>query len=296
MSKKCTLLRQEAHFEVNMLKTPHVRTTFKSWDVAKLEGIYAVVARSTFRSHNVKSTTWWTTCTMYGPLLKVEMFKSVRCCGTKHMSKSKCAKHARFGTLLEVDMSKKCTLLWCETDFEVKSVNWRVRTKFGRSDLVLPGRRKGLCTLSKWANCEGFVAIPNTMAGVGHVKRICKDAFSVAGAVQETSSSELLGGLGADFLRGVAFWSIRSSGLLKWFCVTSEPLRMTWHHFSWQAQHFRQMEWKKIVKRIGTRPSALHVFEGSLTELLRFWVCQVQKLRKSRRIAAFSSFGLQIDR
>ena len=32
---------------------------------------------------------------------------------------------------------------------------------------------------------------------VGHLKRICKDAFSVAGAVQETSSSELLGGPGA---------------------------------------------------------------------------------------------------
>jgi len=41
------------------------------------------------------------------------------------------------------------------------------------------------------------------MAGVGHLKRIWKDAFSVAGAVQETSSSELLGGPGADFLRGV---------------------------------------------------------------------------------------------
>jgi len=27
---------------------------------------------------------------------------------------------------------------------------------------------------------------------VGHLKRICKDAFSVAGAVQETCSSELL--------------------------------------------------------------------------------------------------------
>ena len=52
------------------------------------------------------------------------------------------------------------------------------------------------------------------MAGVGHWKRICKDAFCVAGAVQETCSSELLGGPGADFLRGVAFWSIRSSGLL----------------------------------------------------------------------------------
>ena len=27
--------------------------------------------------------------------------------------------------------------------------NWRVRSTFGRSDVVLPGRRKGLCTLSK---------------------------------------------------------------------------------------------------------------------------------------------------
>ena len=81
----------------------------------------------------------------------------------------------------------------------------------------------------------------------------------------------------------------------------------------------------KIAKRIGTRPSTLHstfhfwrksrrilsflmlstskneevsqtcfVFDvvknknwGSLAELLRFWCCQVQKLRKSRRIASF---------
>jgi len=53
------------------------------------------------------------------------------------------------------------------------------------------------------------------MAGVGHLKGICKDAFSVAGAAQETCSSELLTGQGADFLRGVAFWSIRSLGLLR---------------------------------------------------------------------------------
>ena len=42
----------------------------------------------------------------------------------------------------------------------------------------------------KWAKSEGFVTFPKTMAGVGHLKRICKDAFSVAGAVQETCSSE----------------------------------------------------------------------------------------------------------
>ena len=62
---------------------------------------------------------------------------------------------------------------------------------------------------------DGFVAFPKRMAGVGHVKRLCKDAFSVAGAIQKTCSSEMLGGQGADFLRRVAFWSIRSSGLLK---------------------------------------------------------------------------------
>ena len=59
------------------------------------------------------------------------------------------------------------------------------------------------------------MALPKTMAGVGHVKRICEDAFSVAGGVQETCPSEMLGGQGADFLRGVPFWSIRSSGLLR---------------------------------------------------------------------------------
>jgi hypothetical protein len=53
------------------------------------------------------------------------------------------------------------------------------------------------------------------MAAVGHLKRIWKDAFRAAGAVQKTCSSEMLGGQGADFLRSVAFWSIRSVGFLR---------------------------------------------------------------------------------
>ena len=93
----------------------------------------------------------------------------------------------------------------------------------------------------------------------------------------------------------------------------------------------------RIAKRIGTRPSALHstfhfwrksrriasllmlpswkieevspnsfVFDvvrlkswGNLAELLRFWCCQGQKLRKSRRIASFLNLQIadrQIDR
>ena len=53
MSKKCTPLWREAHFQVKMYKTHQVRTTFGSCDVEK---VHAVVARSTFRSQNVKNT------------------------------------------------------------------------------------------------------------------------------------------------------------------------------------------------------------------------------------------------
>ena len=53
MSKKCTPLWREAHFQVKMLKTLGVRTTFGRCDVEK---VHAVVARSTFPSQNVQST------------------------------------------------------------------------------------------------------------------------------------------------------------------------------------------------------------------------------------------------
>ena len=53
MSKKCTPLWREAHFEVKMYKTLHARATFGGSDVEK---VHAVVARSTFRSENVQNT------------------------------------------------------------------------------------------------------------------------------------------------------------------------------------------------------------------------------------------------
>ena len=76
------------------------------------------------------------------------------------------------------------------------------------------------------------MAFPKTMAGVGHLKRICKDAFSVVGAVQETCSSELLGGPGSTSHDPVSLFRGRRSSLDRWS--------------------------QKIAKRIGTRPSALH--------------------------------------
>ena len=179
MSKKCTPLWREAHFEVKMYKTHHARTTFGSWDVEK---VHAVVARSTFRSQmckkltvsdhfwklrcrkkctplwreahfEVKSVKHWRSQTTFGSwdvekvhavvarstfrsqkcqkltvsdhFWKLRCRKSARRCGAKHISKSKCTKHTMLGPLLEVEMLKKCTPLWREAHFEVKSVkNW----------------------------------------------------------------------------------------------------------------------------------------------------------------------------
>ena len=91
---------------------------------------------------------------------KLRCRKSARRCGAKHISKSKCANHTMYGPFLEVQMSKKCTPLWREAHFEVKSVKtWRVRCTFGRSDVLSCCRRKGLCTLSKVSKTWGFCSI-----------------------------------------------------------------------------------------------------------------------------------------
>ena len=128
MSKKCTPLWREAHFEVKMLKTLGVRTTFGSWDVEK---VHAVVARSTFRSQNVQNTT----CSRH--FWRFRCGKSARRCGAKHISKSKCTKHHMFAPLLEVPMWKKCTPLWREAHVEVKMYKTlHVRATFGGSDVA----------------------------------------------------------------------------------------------------------------------------------------------------------------
>ena len=104
--------------------------------------MHAVVARSTFPSQNVKNTRgadhFW----------QLRCRKSARRCGAKHISKSKCTKHHMFAPLLEVQMSFR----------------------------VAGARDCAPC--QKRPKREGFVAFPRMMAGMGHLKRSCKDAFS----------------------------------------------------------------------------------------------------------------------
>ena len=128
VSKKCTPLWREAHFQVKMYKTHHCRTTFGSCDVEK---VHAVVARSSFPSQNVQNTP------LSDHFWKLWCRKSARRCGAKHISKSKCTKHHMFAPLLEVRMLKKCTSLWREAHFEVKMFKTLgARTTFGGSDVA----------------------------------------------------------------------------------------------------------------------------------------------------------------
>ena len=129
------------------------------------EQVHAVVARSTCQ--NVRNTTgsdhfWKLRCrksarrcgakhiskrrTTFG---SSDLGKSARRCGAKHILKSKCTKHTMSGTLLEVEMLKKCTPLSREAHFQVKMCKTHhVRTTFGGSD-VENARRCGAKHISK---------------------------------------------------------------------------------------------------------------------------------------------------
>ena len=243
MSKKCTLLWREAHFEVKMYKALQLRNTFRSCDVEKVH-----------------------------------------------------------------------TVLWREAHFQVKVCKTpHAPATFRRWSVVLRGRRKGLCTLSKVSKTWGFCSISKIDGRRGTFEEDLQRCIFRAGAVQETCSPEMLGGEGADFL--VTFWSIRSSVLGRWVCWQVQHFVLPGITFSWQAQYFRLVRGRQLCTQLCRNRSFLmlstskfeevsqtcFVFDvvklknwGSLAELFRFWRCKAQNLRTSRRIAAFSS--LQLDR
>ena len=289
-----------------------------------------------------------------------ERWKVARHCGAQHISNSKYTKHTRFGPLLEVAMSKKCTPLWREAHFQVKMYKaHHRRTTFGSCDVekvhavvarstfwsqkckktdefgallevqmsfcVAGARDYARC--QKWAKHEGFVAFSND----GRRGTFAED---VARCLSR----------GRRSTRDMFIRAVRGSG--RWFagrgCILEQFAEMILRDRCSTSYYFASLlrgrrstldTWTgKIAKRIGARPWALHstfdfwrksrriasflllstsktekvsqnsfVFDvaafktwGSLAELLRFWCCQVQKFRKSPRIASFSN--LQTDR
>ena len=101
MSKKCTPLWREAHFQVKMLKTLGVRTTFGGSEVEFRKKCTPLWHEAHFEVKMCKTPGVRTT---FGGS-EVEFRKSARRCGAKHISKSKCTNHTMFGPLLEAEMS-----------------------------------------------------------------------------------------------------------------------------------------------------------------------------------------------
>ena len=197
-----------------------------------------------------------------------------------------------------------------------------VRTTFGRSELVSRRRRKGLCTFSKvsktWESCS--IAKNDGRRGTSEEdlqKCIFRGRRSTrVGAVRRS---------GRWFPEKDC---ILEHEILRFAEMISRDRRSTSYELAslFRGRRNSLDRWTgKITKRIGTRPSIWRksrrivsfltllsskneevsqncfVFDvvnfkkwGSLAEMLRFWCCQLGKMKKSRRIARFSS--LQIDR
>ena len=229
-------------------------------------------------------------------------------------------------------MLKKCMTLWREAHFEVKMLKQPVRATFGRWSVVLCGRRKGLCTLQKvsrtWGSCSSFKNIgrrgtfeEDLQRCTSRGRRSTRNMFT--GDVRR--SGRWFPETGCILEHRIFRFA---EMILPGRCSTSYDLASLFC-----GRRSTLDRWSgKIAKRIGTRPSALHstfhfwrksrrivsflmlstsqieefsqncfVFDAvkfknwrRFAELFRFWCCQLRKLRKSRRIAAFSS--LQVDR
>ena len=230
--EKVQAVWRRAHFQVKMYKTHQLRSTFGSCDVEK---VHAVVARSIFPSQNVKNST----CSDH--FWRFRCGFACRCTG--FCTLPKLSKTWRFCSMSKKDGASEEDLERCISRGRRGTRNMPIRDV----------RRSG-----RWFPDRGCI-LEHQIFSFG--KMILHDRRST------------------------------SYDLASLFRVR----RSTWHRRS-----------GKITKRIGTRRSALHStfhFEGSLAELLHFevlkfenwenlakllrlWCCQVQKLRKSRRLAA----------
>ena len=269
--KNCTPLWRETHFQVKMYKA-HQNTS--------------------------ASDHFW----------KLRCRKSACRCGAKHISKSKCTKHTRFGPLLEVEMSKKCAPLWREAHFEVKMLKaLAVRTAFGRSDVVLRGRRGTFeedlhrCIFRGRHSTQDMFMRDVRRSGRWFPERgcilehqICRFAKMILRDRCNTSYDL------ASIFRGRRSTLDRWSGKIAKRIGTRLSVMHSPFHF-WRKSRrivlFLMLSNSKI-EEVSQNCFVLDVAKvqkwRSLAELFRFGRCYGQKLRNSRRISSF--LILQIDR
>ena len=217
------------------------------------EKLYAVVARSSFRSQNVQTTSasdhFW----------KLRSRKSARRCGAKHISKSKVQKTEGYGALLYVQMS------FC----------------------VVGARDCAPC--QKWAKREGFCSSFKNIGRRGTFEEdlqrcISRGRHSTRDMfIRDVRKSGRWFPQKGSILEPQIFRFAEM--ILRDRCSTSYDLALIF-----RGRRSTLDRWTgKIAKRIGTRPSALHSTFHFWRKSRRicFWCRQLRKMRKSRRIALF---------
>ena len=122
---------------------------------------------------------------------------------------------------------------------------------------------------------------------MGHLRRICKDAFHVSGAVQETCSSEM-------YRRSEQRFPERGCNLVHQIFRFAEMISRDGCSTSYDlASLFRGRRstldrWSgEIAKRIGTRPSALHStfhFGRKIRRIASFLMLSTSKIEEVSQV------------
>ena len=177
--------------------------------------------------------------------------------------------------LLEVEMSKKCTSLWRE---DISKSTCAKHTNFGPLMEVEMSKK---CT-SLWREAHFQVKMlraPHARTTFWKVQMwSCVAGARHSAPCQKWALREGFCSISKnDYGRRGAFEEdlerCMSRGRRSTKDMFIRDVRRSGRWFPWDGLHFAL--------------SDLSIFERRLAELLRFWCCQVQKLRTSRRIASF---------
>ena len=181
------------------------RTAFGSCNVGKVD---AVAARNTFRSQNVQNTTC-SDRTAFGSCYveKVHAVVARSTFRSQNVQNTTCSD--RFWKLLCRKSARRCG---------AKHISMSKCTKHTSFGPLLEVEMSKKCK-PLWRAAHFEVKMYKTP----HARDIWRGSAKMQVPWQARYKRHLH--------PGVAFWSLRSSGLLRWFCVTGAALRMTWHHF-----------------------------------------------------------------
>ena len=192
-----------------------------------------------------------------GPFWKLRCPKSARRCGTKHISKSL---KKMFGPRLDVQMSFR----------------------------VAGARDCAPC--QKWVKTGGFCSISKNDGRRGTFEEDLERCMSRGRRSTRDMFMRDVRRSGRWFLEGLhfgasdlQFWEDDFAGQVQHFVWPGIT-------FSWQAQYFRQVEWKNRKRHWYEAVSSALNFpclKRKSRRMFRFWRCQLRKLRKSRRIVSF---------